>query len=550
MTDPYIDQGYQLGVDVGGTFTDVYVLTPHGKTVRAKVPTTILDQSIGIQNGIAKARKILEEETGWSGVFQSIHHGTTTATNAVLEGKGAGTALVVVSGAWLHWTPPDPIVPLERVVQCKERMSVYGEEVTPVDIDDLRNELRELAKQKPEPVAISLLNSHSNHEHERVVSEVVREELGSDIAIICSADVLREPVVQTYLRNLSEALAAESETIRVLKSDGVLTSLNLASELPVNILMSGPAGGVKGVADVVSRNTPYKNLITLDMGGTSTDCALIYDGKPQLRRETVVGNLSVRSPAVDIKTVGAGGGSITTYKELTETLRVGPGSTGAVPGPACYGKGGRQAIVTDANLVLGYLPKTLRGDFALDVAASMSAVEAIASQMKLPVTQTAEDIITIINETMYGALRLVSVEQGYDPREFALVAFGGAGPLHANAMGQLLGAWPVIIPPSPGILCAQGDVTTKLRHEQLATFIHLVSEITADQIRGLYEGLEKQCQGTLQKSSGENWPVTWKAAYQADLRYKGQALTITVDLTADDLVADTANWHNLLRQKF
>jgi N-methylhydantoinase A/acetone carboxylase, beta subunit len=242
MADPSTDQGYQLGVDVGGTFTDVYVLTPHGKTVRAKVPTTIPDQSIGIQNGIAKARAILQEETGWSGTFQFIHHGTTTATNAVLEGKGARTALVVTAGhkdvlalrrsqipgglgAWLRWTPPEPIVPLERVVQCKERMSVHGEQVTPVDIDDLRNELRELAKQKPEAVAISLLNSHSNDEHERVVSQVVREELGSDVAINCSADVLREvgeyertvttctntlvqPVVQMYLHNLSEALAS------------------------------------------------------------------------------------------------------------------------------------------------------------------------------------------------------------------------------------------------------------------------------------------------------------------------------------------------------
>ncbi|KAJ5403500.1 hypothetical protein N7509_003371 [Penicillium cosmopolitanum] len=585
MGDIQPGQGYQLGVDVGGTFTDVYVFTPHAQTVRAKVPTTIPDQSIGIKNGIAKARLILKEQFGWSGTFQFIHHGTTTATNAVLEGKGARTALVTTAGhkdilalrrsqipgglgAWLHWSPPDPIVPLERVVQCKERMSVQGEPVSAVDVEDLRVGLRELAKQKPEALAISLLNSHSNDKHEREVKEIVREEFGSDFAVICSADVLREvgeyertvttctntlvkPVVQTYLQNLSLALAKESETIRVLKSDGGLTSLALASELPVNILMSGPAGGVKGVADVVARSTPYKNLITLDMGGTSTDCALIYNGQPQLRRETVVENLSVRSPAVDIKTVGAGGGSITTYMELTETLRVGPESAGAVPGPACYEKGGKQATVTDANLVLGYLPKNLLGgDFALNVDASVAAVAEIASQMKLPVTQTAEDIITIINETMYGALRLVSVEQGYDPRDFALVAFGGAGPLHANAVGELLGAWPVIIPPSPGILCAQGDVTTKLRHEQSTTFIRLLSDTTASEIFKQYEGLEKECRETLQKSSGEHWPVTWKSAYQADLRYKGQALTITVDLTSEELAMDTQGWYAVLRERF
>ncbi|KAJ5519179.1 hypothetical protein N7453_001601 [Penicillium expansum] len=579
------EKGYQLGVDVGGTFTDVYVFTPHGQTVRAKVPTTIPDQSIGIQKGIAKAREILIKQFGWSGTFQFIHHGTTTATNAVLEGKGARTALIVTAGhkdilalrrsqipgglgAWLHWTPPDPIVPLERVVQCKERMSVQGETVTAVDVEDLRQSLKELARQKPEAIAISLLNSHSNEAHERVVAQIVREELGAKIAITCSTDVLREvgeyertvttctntlvkPVVEKYLHNLSRALAAESEAIRVLKSDGGLTSLTLASELPVNILMSGPAGGVKGVADVVARSTPYKNLITLDMGGTSTDCALIYNSQPQLRRETVVENLSVRAPAVDIKTVGAGGGSITTYMELTETLRVGPESAGAVPGPACYGKGGKQATVADANLVLGYLPKTLLGgEFALDVQAAITAVEDIANQMNLPVIQTAEDIITIINETMYGALRLVSVEQGYDPREFALVAFGGAGPLHANAVGQLLGAWPVIIPPSPGILCAQGDVTTKLRHEQSATFIRIVSGTSISEAREQYQTLEQECRDTLSRTAGDLWPLSWRTSYQADLRYKGQALLITIEITEEDLALTTENWHDVLRQKF
>ncbi|KAJ6102038.1 hypothetical protein N7486_004465 [Penicillium sp. IBT 16267x] len=315
--------------------------------------------------------------------------------------------------------------------------------------------------------------------------------------------------------------------------------------------MSGPAGGVKGAADVITRSTPYKNLITLDMGGTSTDCAVIYKGQPQLRRETVVGNLSIRAPAVDVKTVGAGGGSITSYMELTETLRVGPESADAQPGPACHGKGERQATVTDANLVLGCLPKTLLGgEFELDVNAAMAAVTEIADQMKLPIMQTAEDIITIINETMYGALRLVSVEQGYDPREFALVAFGGAGPLHANAVGQLLGAWPVIIPPSPGILCAQGDVTTKMRHEQSATFIHMVSETIVDEVRKQYNLLEQQGRETLQRSAGDSWPGSWKAQYQADLRYKGQALTITVDLDADELALDTPKWHDLLRDKF
>ncbi|ODM24511.1 hypothetical protein SI65_02101 [Aspergillus cristatus] len=282
--------------------------------------------------------------------------------------------------------------------------------------------------------------------------------------------------------------------------------------------MSGPAGGAKGVADTVAQYTPYKKLITLDMGGTSTDCTLIYDGKPQLRRETVVDT-------------------------CLDTLCW--ESAGAKPGPACYGKGGKQATVTDVNLVLGYLPKTLLGgEFALDMKSAVSAVESIATQMGLPVTQTAEDIIKIVNETMYGALRLVLVEQGYDPREFALVAFGGAGPLHANAVGKLLGAWPVIIPQSPGTLCAQGDVTTKLSHEQSATFIRLLADTTATELREQYAKLEQQCRETLQRSaSTESWPVTWNTKYQADLRYKGQELTVTVDLQADELALDSEAWH-------
>ncbi|KAL4894890.1 Hydantoinase/oxoprolinase-domain-containing protein [Aspergillus ambiguus] len=585
MTHIQAEKGYQLGVDVGGTFTDVCVFTPDGQTVRAKVPTTIPDQSIGIQDGIAKVRRLLLERDNWKGEFELIHHGTTTATNAVLEGKGARTALIVTAGhkdilavrrsqipgglgAWLYYTPPEPIVPLERVIQCKERMSVDGEAVTDVDVESLRRDLKTLSRQNPEAVAISLLNSHSNGVHEQIVARTVREEFGSGIAIICSSDVLREvgeyertvttctnalvkPVVQTYLSKLSDSLGAESKAIRVLKSDGGLTNISLAGELPVNILMSGPAGGVKGVADAVARSTPYKSLITLDMGGTSTDCALIYDGKPRLRRETVVDQLSVRSPAVDIKTVGAGGGSIATYMEVTETLRVGPESAGARPGPACYAKGGVQATVTDANLVLGYLPKTLLGgDFALDIDTATKAVESIAIQMGIPVTQTAEDIIKIVNETMYGALRMVSVEQGYDPREFALVAFGGAGPLHANAVGKLMGAWPVIIPPSPGILCAQGDVTTKLSHEKSESFIRLVSSTSSEEVRGRFADLRNACQKVLENSSSESRHKLWRPTYQTDLRYKGQALTITIDLDSDDLALDTPAWSDILRKKF
>jgi 5-oxoprolinase (ATP-hydrolysing) len=578
-------EDFRLGVDVGGTFTDVCVFTPQGKTFRAKVPTTSKDQSIGIKDGIDKAKAMLKSSFGWQGQFEFIHHGTTTATNAILEGKGAKTGLIVTHGhkdilairrsqipghlgAWLTYNPPDPVVPLERTVQCQERMSVTGKTVREVDVDALRTELADLKRQKPQAIAISLLNSYTNDAHEKTVARVLREEFGPDVDIICSSDVLREageyersvttsanalvmPIMKNYLGKLTKVLKEDSDTIRILKSDGGLTNLDVAGQSPVSILMSGPAGGVQGVADAISKSTEHKNLITLDMGGTSTDCAVIHEGQPRLRRETIIEELRVRSPAIDVKSVGAGGGSIATYMELTETLRVGPESAGAEPGPACYGKGGEQATVTDANLVLGYLPhKLLGGDFQLDVEAARAAVSKIAQQMGLSIEQAAEDMINIINETMYGAVRLVSVEQGYDPRDFAFVAFGGAGPMHANAVGKLLGAWPVIIPPSPGVLCAQGDATTKLSHDTSESFIRLLSTTSIEEVLPRFRELEKNGVNFMHESIPGRHDYPLCTVFQADLRYKGQALTLTVDLTEKEIQLDDKGWKKLLRRKF
>ncbi|OJK02614.1 hypothetical protein ASPACDRAFT_57618 [Aspergillus aculeatus ATCC 16872] len=515
---------YRLGADVGGTFTDVYALSPSGFIARAKVPTTIEDQSIGIENGINRVQETLKSQpatnTDFSGKLQFIHHGTTVATNAVLEGKGARTGLIVTAGhkdilavrrsqipgglgAWLHYTPPDPIVPLERVIQCVERMSVDGKIVVPVDVDALRAEVVLGDK-------VTIIRS----------SDVLREVGEYERTVTTCTNALVKPVVQTYLSNLQTLLADDGDVIRILKSDGRLTSLELAGLLPVNILMSGPAGGVQGVADVVTRNTPYQNLITFDMGGTSTDVALIYQGKPQLRRET---------PWTS-ETVGAGGGSIAKYMAISKTLRVGPESAGATPGPAAYNKGGAEATVTDANLVLGYLPDTLLGgEFTLSAQAAWDAVEAIAKQMSLPVTQTAED--------------------GYDPKDFALVAFGGAGPLHANAVGKLLGAWPVIIPPSPGTLCALGDATTRLSHSQSSSFISQLSVTASQEVKRRFEELEESCRETMH-SSNASQEIQLDITYHIDLRYRGQALNLTVDLEREELSLGNDEWRKAIQNKF
>ncbi|KAK7509907.1 Hydantoinase/oxoprolinase-domain-containing protein [Phyllosticta citriasiana] len=547
-------RGYRLGVDVGGN------------TVRAKVPTNIVDQSVAVKEGVDQVRALLKEQYVWDGKFEYIHHGTTTATNAILEGEGAKTGLIVTSGhkdilsfrrsqipgglgAWINWQQPAPVVPLEITVEAPERISIQGEVVRPLNEKEFRKSLQDLKRQKPEAISVSLINSFANNAHEEGIRKILEDEFGPEVAVVTSTEILPEiqeyertvtttanavvkPVVKNYLNKLKNLLSPDADTLRILKSDGDLTSVDLAGQQPVNILMSGPAGGVIGVGHVIAKNTPFKNLITLDMGGTPTDCALIPGTNAVLRRETVVGLLTVKAPSVDVRTVGAGGGSIANYNKLTSTLRVGPESSGARPGPVAYGKGGTLATVTDANLVLGYLPsKLLGGAFQLDVQAAATAVESIASQMGLGVSQAAEGIINLVNETMYGALRLVSVEQGYDPREFALVAFGGAGPLHANAVGKLLGAFPVIIPPAPGILCAQGDATTKMSHEQSCTYIKVLANTPAEELRAAFDGLKIGCTDTMKKALATEDPAL-EISYQVDMRYKGQALTLTVDMFA------------------
>ena len=339
-----------------------------------------------------------------------------------------------------------------------------------------------------------------------------------------------EPRVSLYLLNLMQSLKGKTKHLRILRSDGGLSSVSLASRFPVTLALSGPAGGVAGVASAVADQTKYKDLITLDMGGTSTDVALIENGQPRIRRETKIGDLVVRAPSIDVHTVGAGGGSIAKVPEVTKALRVGPESAGAVPGPAAYAKGGNQATVTDANVVLGYLPGALLGGaFKLDIDAAKKSVQKVADDLGVSLHEAAEGIIQVSNETMYGALRLVSVEQGYDPRDFSLVAFGGAGPLHANALGKLLDAWPVIIPPSPGVLCAWGDATTLLRHEVSRTFIRILSNTTKVAVSEAFEGLLQQVAEVMIDEQGvSREKQVYK--YQADCRYHGQAITIPVDL--------------------
>jgi N-methylhydantoinase A len=298
--------------------------------------------------------------------------------------------------------------------------------------------------------------------------------------------------------------------------------------------MSGPAGGVTG-ALWVALQAGFPNLLTLDVGGTSTDVALIQGGEPRLRRETTVGDVTVRASSVDIRTVGAGGGSIAHVPQLTKALRVGPQSAGADPGPAAYNKGGTEPTVTDANIVLGYMPEMqkLGGDMSLDRKAATTAVKKVADALELSIEDAALGIYNIVNENMTGALRLVSVEQGYDPRDYALIAFGGAGPLHANALSRLLGSWPSIIPPGPGVLCALGDATTAIRDERSRTFVRAFSSTSAAEIAGILKDLAGEASKGLKKEDVDE--ADMRTTYEVDVRYRGQGLRLNVIVDIEDL---------------
>ncbi|MFC5819346.1 hydantoinase/oxoprolinase family protein [Nonomuraea harbinensis] len=544
---------YRLGVDVGGTFTDILLIDQEsGQTYRAKTPSTPHDQSIGVLAGIRKACAVADVSPDEIG---EILHGTTVATNAILEGKGARVGLVTTAGfrqvlqiarsfvpgglaGWIIWPKPEPLAALEDTVEAVERVAADGSVVTPLDEDDLRAKLRSL--RGVEALAVSLINSFAFDGHERRIAELAAEELPG-VPVSISSEVLPElreyertvttvanayvqPRVARYLDNLGLDLYA-------LRSDGGLASQASAKAAPVNMLLSGPAGGVAG-ATWVAEQAGFTDFLTFDMGGTSTDVALVQDARPRVGRETKVGDLTVRSASVDVRTVGAGGGSVAHVPELTRALRVGPQSAGAEPGPAAYGKGGTDPTVTDANVVLGYLPSRLAGgEIVLDRERSRAAVAQVADAMGLSVEAAAQGIVDIVNENMFGALRLVSVQQGFDPRDFALVAFGGAGPLHANALGRLTGSWPVIIPPSPGVLCAYGDATTCLRDEASRTSIKRFSQLTDDELRQMLTELAERAAATLEAEGVGRADQT--VTYQVDVRYHGQGFEIPIDLGLD-----------------
>jgi N-methylhydantoinase A len=557
---------YRCGVDVGGTFTDLLLLDDtSGAFWRHKTPSTPHDSSEGILSGV----EVICAKAGIKpSDIEVLLHGTTVATNAVLEGKGARVGLVTTRGfrqvmhiarsfvpgglaGWIIWSKPELLVKLEDTVEVEGRMSAHGQELRPLDEADVRAQLHTLKQQGIEALTISFVNAYLNGAHERRVADIAQDILPG-IPVSLSHRVLPEmqeyertlttvanaavrPVVGRYVRNLRTRL----ERIRMkgrlslLRSDGGLMSSEKSEEQPVALLMSGPAGGVTG-ALWVARNAGLKNILTLDVGGTSTDVALIENGEPRRVRTTEVGHLSVRASSLDVKTVGAGGGSIAYVPPLTGALRVGPQSAGAVPGPAAYAKGGVLPTVTDANVVLGYLPEDLLGgSFHLDREAARTAVQTIADALGITLMDAARGIVDLVNENMFGALRMISVQQGYDPREFALMGFGGAGPLHVNAVARLMGSYPAVSPVSPGVLCALGDATTRMRFETAASLSRLKSQIEVREVIALLKDMEGVVRAGLGSDGLADAEI--ETVFEIDVRYSGQAFEVPLTVSLDQL---------------
>jgi N-methylhydantoinase A len=567
-----VASGLRVGVDIGGTFTDLVFLRPDGKLDRRKRPSTPADYSRAIVEGVTE---YCEEARLKGRSISEVVHATTVATNAILERKGARTGLLTTEGFRdvlelrrmriplsydLGWKKPEPLVERALRLVVRERMDARGNVLTALDLASVDSAIEELADSDVEAVAVCFLHSYRNAGHEREVGKRLRARL-PHMHVSLSSDVLPEmlefertsttvvnayvaPLIAQYLERLRDALAKREvhAPIFVMQSNGGLISASSAAERPVTIIESGPAAGVVA-AQRLARESGYPNVITLDMGGTTTKASIIERGEILRGSEYEVGSaVSVSSrlvrgggyllriPVIDISEVGAGGGSIASL-DAGGSLRVGPRSAGAVPGPACYGQGNVQPTVTDANLVLGYISSTslAGGSLAVDASLAESAIlAAIAKPAKLSLLDSAYGIHTIANSNMVRAIKSVSVERGRDPQDFAMMAFGGAGPIHAAGLARQLGIRQVLIPPAPGVFSAFGLLRAEVEHHTARTV--LTSTRGAD-LMTIETALEEMRVDLLRRAREEGFdPTSAKIARFGDLRYRGQSSELTVGI--------------------
>ena len=577
---------YRIGIDVGGTFTDLFLLdVVSGAVARHKLSSTPGEPHLA---PLAGMREILAQIGGAGAQVAFVGLGTTVMTNALLERKGAATGLITTTGfrdlleiarqIRPHTfdpfvSKPEPLVPRRLRVEVVERMAADGAVLTALDGHSLDTAIDSLLASGVRAIAVCLLNSYANPAHERAIAARLRERWPAGHVSI-SSDVLPEfreyerlssTVVNAYLmpatRDYFRAFEAEVARLAIpeppfiMNSGGGIMTPEQAGERPIDTLFSGPSGGVSGAVYVAARGG-YANIITFDMGGTSTDVCLVQNGKPQLSHSRLINGCPLKAAALDVHTVGAGGSSIAGL-DAGGLLQVGPHSAGARPGPACYGHGGERATVTDANVVLGRLnPQFLLGGaLKIDAARSFAAIERdVAKPRKIDVVDAAASIIAVADTNMAHAVRFVSVERGLDPGDFMLVAFGGAGPVHAAAVARHLGVAGVLVPPAPGVLCAMGVLVNDLQADFSRT--RMTSEGAPDSIAvvdGDYKELEDKGRAAFTGQHAET--ARLDLARTVDARYTGQNHELAVEVPAGrfdekSLAATKANFHRAHREMF
>ena len=571
---------YRLGVDIGGTFTDATLINETTGEIRVgKVPSTPQDPSHGFMEAthrILREAAVSPDEVGY------VVHGTTVATNSIIEGKVARTGFVTTDGFRdlleiqrqirpslydLQFEKPRPLTPRYLCFGVPERLDAQGNVLTPLDESAVRQVAEQLRQEDVESIAVCFLHSYINPDHEKRTGEILREAL-PDTIISLSSEVAPEfreyfrasttvinasisPVVGRYLQSIEARLRAEGleAELLVMQSSGGVFTFAAASEKPVFMVESGPAAGVIA-ATYLGTTLGYPDVISFDMGGTTAKAGLIQNGTPRITKDYEVGAAAqtgvgasrgagypIRTPVIDLVEIGAGGGSIA-WVDSGGVLRVGPQSAGADPGPVCYGAGGTEPTITDANLVLGRLNPSffLGGEIELDVNAARRAIqEKCADPLNLDVVEAAHGIVEIANAAMVNALRLVSVQRGYDPRDFVLTAFGGAGPVHANRLAEEIDVPTTIIPMSPGTTSAMGLLVTDLKHDYSTTLIQHVDQLDTAAVEETYQELEAQGGASLEREEVRQEDISFLR--QVDMRYVGQSYELTVPLPAKQLDA-------------
>jgi N-methylhydantoinase A len=561
---------YSVGVDIGGTFTDVTIVeADSGMTWTAKTRSTPGDPSLGLITGLRRAMSAAGANLG---SVQRVVHGTTVATNAIVERKPTSLALVTTDGFrgvleigrhdvppgenYYGWVKPVRPVTPDRIFEVPERVSVDGDVLTPLDEACCRAVALELARLGVESVAVCFLYSFLHPAHERRAAEIINS-ICDDVRVSLSSEVLPQfreyersvatalnayvtPHVSRYLEALSSRLAdavTHDVSLLIMKSSGGVIGAPTAVRQAIHTALSGPAAGVIG-ATQTAREAGLDDIITIDVGGTSADVSLVRDGHATLTTSGTIGDFPLQLPIIDIHTIGAGGGSLARV-DSTGRLSVGPSSAGADPGPVCYARGATEPTVTDAHLVLGRIPPSLlNGEIGLDRSAAERAIrERIAEPLRLGLEAAAEGILAIVNANMAGAIRLVSIERGHDPRRFTLVAFGGAGPLHAVELARLLGIPRVLVPRTPGVLSTYGLLNADLRNDFVRTRVWTGPDYPTEQVQLVFSELESEARRSLEAEGIQ--PIQMDLTRTADLRYSGQNFELRVPVPDGDIGIET-----------